>query len=317
MTEQRSVPIEQQLAALTGAPFTKMTGSGNDFVVFDAREVQRERVEVPEVIRAICNRHNGIGADGVVVLEPRDAQASCEVTRSSNPDEHADKAGLSSAPILLRYFNSDGSLGELCGNATLCSTTLAVFTGLAPAERVLLDTDSGRVSARVAAGEPQIDLAPVRVVRAEQPLIDRLEGEAHVGFALVGVPHLVLTTTALDGVTVDARGRSIRQHPSLMPDGANVNWVAPAGDGRWAYRTYERGVEGETLACGTGAVAAAILLTTWGLATSPVRLITRSGRELEVTLRTAAIEGASEASWTASLRGEGRVVFRGQIGRLG
>lgn len=317
MTETPLSTLDAQLAALSGAPFTKMTGSGNDFVVFDAREVDRGLVEVPEVIRAICNRHNGIGADGVVVLEPSEWSESPKATNEPG-GERPDAGRETVAPILLRYFNSDGSLGELCGNATLCSTTLAVRSGLARADRVLLDTDSGRVSARLTDdGEPQIDLAPVSIVHPEQPLLERLAGETRAGFALVGVPHVVLVTTKLDDVAVDERGRSIRQHPSLRPDGANVNWVAPAGDGRWAYRTYERGVEGETLACGTGAVAAAILLTSWGLASSPVRLVTRSGRELCVSLGVAAAPDASEACWTASLRGEGRVVFRGEIGRLG
>lgn len=317
MTDESSTPISEQLAALTGAPFTKMTGSGNDFVVFDAREVDRRLVEIPEVIRAICNRHNGIGADGVVLLEPRGPYASSEVTPAASHSRTTDDRAETGTPILLRYFNSDGSLGELCGNATLCSTTLAVSSGQAPDGHVLLDTDSGRVLARMTAGEPQIDLAPVTVVQSDQPLLERVESETRAGFAHVGVPHVVFITTALDDVSVNVRGLSIRQHPSLLPDGANVNWVEQTGSGRWAYRTYERGVEGETLACGTGAVAAAILLTTWGLATSPVRLVTRSGRELEVSLRDSAHSGATEPRWTASLRGEGRVVFRGQVGRLG
>ncbi len=316
MTETSGAAVDRQLLSLSGAPFTKMTGSGNDFVVFDARAVDRRLVEVPEVIRAICNRNNGIGADGVVVLEPNAVAGSGKGTQDS--DRHTMNDGLETgaAPILLKYFNSDGSLGELCGNATLCSTTLAIESGLAPNGRVLLDTDSGRVSARMTAGEPQIDLAPVTVVHPEQPLLDRLESETHAGFALVGVPHIVFVTSSIDDVFVGLRGRSIRQHASLLPDGANVNWVASLNNGRWAYRTYERGVEGETLACGTGAVAAAILLTTWKLATSPVRLVTRSGREVEVLIDVRD-SAAAEPYWKASLRGEGRIVFRGQIGRLG
>ena len=317
MTDSFGSPIDRRLAALTGTPFTKMTGSGNDFVVFDAREVDRALVEVPEVIRAICNRHNGIGADGVVLLEPSASTGTHAASPASGRENATSEHGDSRPPILLRYFNSDGSLGELCGNATLCSTTFAVSSGLAPDGAVLLDTDSGRVSARVMAGEPQIDLAPVTVVHSAQPQLELLEGETRAGFALVGVPHVVFVTAALDEVPVELRGRSIRQHPSLLPAGANVNWVSPTDDGRWAYRTYERGVEGETLACGTGAVAAAILLTTWGLATSPIRLVTRSGREVEVSLREAPDSSAGEPYWNASLRGEGRAVFRGQIGRLG
>lgn len=291
-----------QLRALSGTPFTKMTGSGNDFVVFDAREVSRELIEAPEVIRAICNRHNGIGADGVVVLEP-----------SADPGR-----------LLLRYFNSDGTLGELCGNATLCSTTFAATHGLAARDDIVLDTDAGRVHARVISDEPQIDLAPVTEVSLHQAAMQLGLGESHVGFALVGVPHIVIVTDDIEHVEVDARGRSIRQDSTFAPAGTNVNWTMPLDEGRWAYRTYERGVEGETLACGTGAVAAAILLTEWGLAQAPVRLVTRSGREVNVSFRSHRSDSEPSSSGTASvaahfepsLRGEGRIVFRGTVGFL-
>ncbi len=293
----------EQLRALRGAPFTKMTGSGNDFVVFDAREVPRSLLESPEVIRAICNRNNGVGSDGVVLLEP-----------SSEGD-----------PVLLRYFNSDGTLGELCGNATLCSTTFAVTHALAAHDSVVLDTDAGRVHARVIAGEPQIDLAPVTQVRMRESAIELAAGESRAGFALVGVPHVVIITDTLEDIAVDARGRSIRQAAGFAPAGTNVNWIAAMSDGRWAYRTYERGVEAETLACGTGAVAAAILLTEWGLAEEPVRLVTRSGREVEVSIRCDDCSGQPSSSegnsgrpvFRPSLRGEGRIVFRGTLGHLG
>lgn len=292
-----------QIRELTGIPFTKMTGSGNDFVVFDAREVSRTLMESPEVIQAICNRNNGIGADGVVLLEP------------SSP----------SGSLLLRYFNSDGTLGELCGNATLCSTTFAVAQQLAAQDAVVLHTDAGLVHARVKSGEPQIDLAPVTEVLLEEARVPLGRGESRAGFALAGVPHVVIVTDSLDDVAVDARGRSIRQSTVFAPAGTNVNWIAPTADGRWAYRTYERGVEGETLACGTGAVAAAILLTEWGLAEAPVRLVTRSGREVEVCFRghqSDATPGSAQTVATGrffhpSLRGEGRIVFHGTIALLG
>lgn len=281
--------------SLEGLPFTKMTGSGNDFVVFDARAVPMPLVTRREVIRAICDRHNGIGADGVVVLEP----------------------GPLSSPIRLHYFNRDGTLGELCGNATLCSTALSVATGLAPAEQVSLLTDAGLVQARVLTSDPEIDIAPVVDIRpsleAPLPLPPSMR---QVGFALVGVPHVVIRLAdakALAAIDVDGEGRPIRQHPSLAPAGANVNWVAPDGVGGWAYRTYERGVEGETLACGTGAIATAILLARWGDAAAPIRLTTRSGRAVTVAWRepTTPTDGIRP-----TLRGEGRVVFRGHIGSL-
>jgi len=289
-------------ADLLGTPFVKMTGSGNDFVVFLKREVNASRITSPEVIRAICNRHNGIGADGVVLLE--------EV-----PDD------ASNVPsVRLRYFNSDGSLGELCGNATLCSTVLAVLAGLAPADTVHLLTDAGTVSARVdATGAPSIALSAVEPPTAEVlPAIALAPGERRMGFALVGVPHTVILVDDLEQVAVDVRGRVLRNHPHFAPAGTNVNWVWRHPDtGGWGYRTYERGVEGETLACGTGAVAAALLLHSWGLAGTTTTLRTRSGRHLAVDLVRERASGVEGGGWLPRLSGEGRVVFRGQIETLG
>ncbi len=300
-------------ASLTGVPFTKMTGSGNDFVVFDGREVALEAVTQPEVIRAICDRHNGIGADGLVVLSPA-------VPTDVPLDVDADALEALPLPLLLKYFNRDGTLGELCGNATLCSTALAVHGGLAPADQVRLRTDAGLVHARVVEQEPEIDIAPVVEIRPDHSdTVTRAPAHERVGYARVGVPHVVIVLsdpTTLDGVDVGAEGRPLRQAAPNQPDGANVNWVAPLGDGRWAYRTYERGVEDETLACGTGAIAAAILLTTWELAEGPVTLVTRSGRPVTVTLRPGAATTTGRPQWLPSLRGEGRVVFRGILESL-
>jgi diaminopimelate epimerase len=121
------------------------------------------------------------------------------------------------------------------------------------------------------------------------------------------VPHIAIEVPDLGAVDMIGRGSQVRRHRSLA-QGANVNFLARAEDGgRWAIRTYERGVEGETLACGTGAVAAAILLVSWGNAASPVRLVTRSGKELAVTLRK---EGDL---WYASLRGSAELIFTGEL----
>lgn len=130
-----------------------------------------------------------------------------------------------------------------------------------------------------------------------------------MGFVLAGVPHLVITVDDLETVDVVGRGRPLRRDPSLKA-GANVNFVQAAADGAFRYRTYERGVEAETLACGTGAVAIAVLLSDWGLARSPIRLTTRSGRALQVRL-----SGPSESA-KPSLSGEARLVYRGQLGEL-
>lgn len=270
---------------LEGREFWKLTGSGNDFVFFDARSGGSEALEEPEVIQAICNRRNGIGADGIVVL----------------------KAGEGGAAVTIRYYNSDGSLASLCGNATLCATRLAAELAAASPSGFGISTDAGLIRARISGDDPEIELQPVTAVQAafDSPLEG---GERRIGFAEAGVPHLVVLVDDIEGVELDRRGRWLRNHPAL-PAGANVNFVA--GDrGRWWMRTYERGVEGETLACGTGAVATAVLLTAWGLEEGPVRITTRSGRDVRVRLERSG-EGVRP-----SLSGEGRIVFTGALGAL-
>jgi diaminopimelate epimerase len=262
--------------------FFKMSGSGNDFVFFDLSDGAAKPLEKAEVIRAISARGTGVGADGVVFLEP------------GGDDRFA-----------IRYYNSDGSLGELCGNATLCAVRLANEIGIVSSPELRIQTDSGIVYARMADGLPEIDLAPVTEVELETGAIPRLEREAALGFARAGVPHIVIIDADVNTADIMGRGSRIRRDPSLR-DGANVNFVTRTSDG-WKIRTYERGVEGETLACGTGAVATGILLTEWGQAASPVELITRSNRRLQVTVR------KQDGVWKPSLRGPADIVFVGEL----
>ncbi|MEO7359943.1 MAG: diaminopimelate epimerase [Gemmatimonadaceae bacterium] len=271
---------------LNGIPFAKMTGSGNDFVFFDARAVDGELLAKPEVIRAICNRHNGIGADGLVLLEAKPSGADARI----------------------RYYNSDGSAAELCGNATLCSAAMAVELGLGAADALTLWTDAGLIHSRVLLGTPEIDLERVSNIDAAAP-ISLKAGESRIGFALVGVPHLVVLCANVETIDVHTRGEDLRRHAWLGHAGANVNFVSALGDGTWRYRTFERGVEGETLACGTGSIATGILLKLWELAASPINLRTSSGRSAVITLR---VPGDGSAGFLPSLKGEGRVVFRGR-----
>lgn len=276
-------------ADLRGIPFVKMTGSGNDFVFFDATSVPIERVTSPEVIRAICNRNNGVGADGLVVLE----------------------AARPIADTRIHFFNSDGTPADLCGNATLCSTAITASGTLGRYADLTLSTPAGLIVGRVSdEGQPEIDLSPVTTVRSDVP-IEVVAGELRIGFAIAGIPHIVILCEDADQVDVGGRGPSLRRHASSGPEGANVNWVSALPGGRWRYRTFERGVEGETLACGTGAVASAVVLAAWGLAAAhAVTFQTSSGRELTVRLT------ASQEGYRPSLRGEGRVVFRGIIDAL-
>lgn len=268
-----------------GREFLKLSGSGNDFVFVDAREHPAGALASPEVVDAICRRGTGIGADGVVFVEPS--------TR---------------ADVRMVYLNADGSRADLCGNATLCTARVARELGIIHEGEFLIETDVGPLKARFAGEAPEIDLLPVSEVRLDAG-IPLVAGEERMGYAVAGVPHLVIAVADLEGVDVVDRGRPLRRHASLK-HGANVNFVHRDSDGRFSYRTYERGVEAETLACGTGAVAIAVLLTEWGLATGPVGLRTRSGRELRVRL-----SGPPE-SRTPSLSGEARLVYRGQFGEL-
>lgn len=280
---------------LRGLAFAKMTGSGNDFVFFDGRESDVQYVMQPDAIVAICNRHNGIGADGVVVLEP-----------VMPPAAAASQSGFDAT---IHYFNSDGSPADLCGNATLCSTVMAASLGFGAPEGMTLATPAGLIHSRLSNTLPEIDLQPVSTVTPDIGIAPASE-ESRIGFAVAGIPHLVVLTADAEHIDVAGRGPILRWHERAGATGANVNWVSALPDGRWRYRTFERGVEGETLACGTGAVATAILLTAWGLATSPVTIRTSSGRDLTVRLT------RREDQWLPTLRGEGRVVFRGHIGDL-
>jgi diaminopimelate epimerase len=278
--------LEGKRVIPVGRGFYKMSGSGNDFVMIDARTEPRGRLDQPEVVQAICARGTGVGADGIVFLEPSDQ-----------------------ADVRLTYLNADGSRADFCGNATLCTTRLATELGMGSADGLRIETDSGIVSARIRDGRPEIDLQPVREVRPQAAGIPLERGEQRMGFAVVGVPHLVILCADVATVDVVGRGRPLRSHPSLT-HGANVNFVSAAGDGRWRYRTYERGVEAETLACGSGAVATGILLSSWGLAEPAVEIQTRSGKALVVDFQ------RSGDCWSPSLAGEGRVVYTGSLSEI-
>ncbi len=266
-----------------GQHFHKMTGSGNDFVVFDSTGGAASHLETGEAIRSLAARGTGIGADGVVFLE-----------RSGEAD------------VRMRYYNSDGSEAALCGNASLCSVRLAVELGFAQAGGFLLHTAAGSLRARIRDNLPEVDLEPVTEVRSDAKELGLQPGERRLGYARVGVPHVVVDVPDVQSADVTGRGPELRHHRSLA-DGANVNFVSKKSTGEFAFRTFERGVEAETLACGTGAVATAIILTDWGESGGETTLWTRSALPLTVSLKREA------GAWLPSLRGEGRIVFEGRI----
>ena len=272
-----------------GTVFYKVTGSGNDFVMFDGRYVKTADVTAADIV-AICDRRLGIGADGVAVLEPTDQDG---------------------VHFAFRFWNSDGSPGPMCGNGALCATRLAGVLELAKAgEEVRFSTPSGIHRGRVVDGESEIWLPDCPAPKAV-PAVKTVAGEEGPMLARPSVPHLVLRVKDVDRVPLEERGPPLRRDPALGDEGANVNWVAPKGDGTWKYRTFERGVEGETLACGTGAVACALVLASEKLLQPPVKLWTRSGLPLVVSW-----EKNGSGPTSLRLRGEGRVIYRGILGQL-
>ena len=275
------------LEAANGVIVYKMTGSGNDFVFVDGRATPLQ-FWTAHRIRAVCARQNGVGADGLVVLEP----------------------GSNVGAVRLHYFNRDGLRAELCGNASLCAARLATWIELAPVERLVLETDAGPVPGRSLPGTGELAEIGLGEVSGMRPAdVELTRGETAAHYVRIGVPHLVVQVRDLEAVDVVARGRALRLHPAFEPDGANVNFVS-CGTSGWAMRTYERGVEDETLACGTGSVAVASILAETGRQSLPLDLRTASG----CILRVGGGRRGPGHFENMKLIGEGRLVFRAILG---
>jgi diaminopimelate epimerase len=268
---------------MSGTPFFKMTGSGNDFVMVDGRVSPADRWTSAR-IAAACDRRSGVGADGLVTLTPE-----------------ADG-------VRMIYWNADGSRAEMCGNAALCATRLAAKLGMAPRSDVRLLTDAGVVESRVADGEQAEIRLPDSLVPTPVPSVSLAPGERACWLGTVGVPHVIVLVDDVAAVDVHHRGEALRRHPAGGPEGANANFLsAPsAGQMHWRIRTFERGVEGETLACGTGTAAAALALAAHCGVPLPVVFRSWGGEPLSVRARIDA--GRAEDIW---LGGQGRLVFAG------
>lgn len=265
--------------------FTKMSGAGNDFLVWGAGVA----VGVAEVaaIRRLCRRGTGVGADGVLFVRP-------------------DGAGRVAAD----YYNADGSEGRFCGNGTRCAARFAVLRALAP-ESLVVRTGWGDVSARVEGGRVTLDLPEPVAMGRVVPSLDGTATLKREAFALaVGVPHVVaFVARGVDLATLDLSrfGPALRHHPELR-EGANANLVEVLEPSRLRVRTWERGVEAETLGCGSGVVASAVTACALGLVRAPVALETRSGETLTVDFRF-----AGEVARNVTLAGDARVVFEGTL----
>lgn len=259
--------------------FAKMAGAGNDFIVIDHRE---PRVSDPaELSKRICTRALSVGADGLILVEKSDR-----------------------ATFRMRYFNSDGSLGEFCGNGTRCAARFALIEKIAGA-KMTIETDAGIVNAEVRNDDlVTISLPTPKDFRRDRRL-DGVEGSS----ITVGVPHYVtFVKDDLWSLDIVPTGRAIRQHRELQPAGANVNFVNVRDGHAIEIRTYERGVEAETMACGSGIVASVSVSALSGKVKSPVRVLTRSGATLEVSFT---LDGGEMRD--VRLTGDARLVYRGTM----
>ena len=264
--------------------FSKMAGGGNDFVILDNRG--GEVSDPVALTRRICTAHLSVGADGLILVEQSDR-----------------------ADVRILYFNRDGSRGEFCANGTRCAARFALLAGMAP-KKMTVETDAGIVAAEVADGTTvTLSLPSPHGYRAERPL--RLpDRQVRGSFIVMGVPHYVLFDDS-DLWTRDIvpLGRAIRLHPDLEPDGgANVNFVVVRGEHSIEVRTYERGVEAETLSCGSGVVASVAVSALAGKVSSPVSILTRSGIVFRVSFRR---EGNELRD--VQLTGDARLIFRAEL----
>ena len=247
--------------------FAKLQGSGNDFVVIDNRDGKVEKflrslnLEIKEFVKRVCAFHTGVGADGLILIE-----------NPENPENH----------FKWQFFNSDGSVAEMCGNGSRCAVRFAFDEGIVGKE-VRFETLAGVIKAYVLDGGKRIkvQLTPPKDYREVSLSLDTQSIEGY--FINTGVPHFVAVVNDLEKIDVKKLGRAIRFHPEFQPKGTNVNFIEREGDDAIRIRTYERGVEGETLACGTGATASAIVAYKKGIVSKkPVRVLTRGGEVLAI-----------------------------------
>lgn len=274
---------------MSAVVFHKLTGSGNDFVMLDGRTTNVNDWPA-ERIAEICDRRQGIGGDGLVILDP-----------------------LGPGEVRMTYWNSDGSLAAMCGNAALCSTRLAAALELADPAGMTLVTGAGSFATRCVGEGDQAELNLPDVTIPGPVDIPLAAGERSVRLGVVGVPHLAVEVEDLAAVDIDGRGRVLRYHPACGPEGANANFYSrihgssgASGAPTWSLRTYERGVEGETLSCGTGTVTCALAIAAEGLDELPLRFLSTGGQILSVSAR---IDG--DRATDIWLAGQGRIVARG------
>ncbi|MBA2848158.1 diaminopimelate epimerase [Thermosulfuriphilus ammonigenes] len=264
--------------------FAKLSGSGNDFILIANMDRAIHPSAAPSLAKTLCRRGFSVGADGLILLEP---------------------ATLAEAHFAWRFFNADGSEAEMCGNGGRCAARFAYVKGIAPAQMVF-ETGAGLVRAEVMGERVKLEMTPPRDLTLDRKLA-LAEKQIFYSFVNTGVPHVVVEVNDIDKAPLKELGPQIRFHPQFSPAGTNVNFVALDGE-RIFIRTYERGVEDETLACGTGACAAALVLGAKGQVSSPVEVVTRGGEILRVYFSLDA-HGPKEVF----LEGIARFIYQGKL----
>ena len=270
--------------------FTKMNGAGNDFVMLDNRAGELS-LTGPQIAR-LCDRHRGVGADGVLLMEPAPADTAAEYR--------------------MRYYNADGGEVEMCGNGARCFARYAARLAGGVREGMNFQTGAGLIRARYDGESVHLDMSvPTGGADLGELTLDDGMVLPSAYFLNTGVPHVVVPVDDAETTDVHPLGRAIRYHERFAPRGTNANFIQPYSMGEIILRTYERGVEGETLACGTGAVASALVHAEMndlsGAGSVAVRV--RSGDVLRVGFeRTGPFEFAK-----VTLGGPADFVFSGEI----
>jgi diaminopimelate epimerase len=262
--------------------FTKMNGAGNDFVMLDNRDSKLALDK--EQIARLCDRHRGVGADGLLMVEP--------AQNGSN--------------FRMRYYNADGGEAEMCGNGARCFGRYAQRISGQKGD-ITFETIAGVITAQFFGQSVRIQMSQPHSLRLNEVL--DVAGEKLTVHSLnTGVPHAVVFVEDLEQVDVRKLGASLRYHPHFAPKGTNANFVQKTGAQAISIRTYERGVEDETLACGTGMVASGIIFHELNGAASPVSVKVRGGDTLEI-----GFQQDGDVYRDVTLTGPADFVFDGQV----
>ncbi len=271
--------------------FTKMTGSGNDFIIMDNRDQHIGPERYPMLARMACRRKLSVGSDGIIFIE-------------NDPE----------VDFKWSFFNADGSAAEMCGNGARCAARFAHIHKIVTNESMAFRTLAGIIEATIKGERVKIRMTPPHSFEADLE-VEAVDRSFRLHFINTGVPHVVwlaADASDLEHAEVFSWGRALRHHPRFQPAGTNVNFIAVQDDHRLLIRTYERGVEDETLACGTGSIASALVAASRSLAASPVEVVTRSGEVLTIYFQQN--DGDKKGQFSeVYLEGDAKVVYEGEL----